>query len=337
MRESRTMKYNPAFLTEQELVESFVVRETDLESILETVRENDGQCNQHVLVVGPRGIGKTMLVLRAVTAVRGDAELDARWYPLVFGEESYQVASPGEFWLEALFHLAQRTDDARWHRTFEELSAESNEIRLRERALAQLLDFATEEGKRILLVVENLNMLLGEQVTDDDAWVLRHTLLNEKRLMLLATATTRFEQIDSSGKAMFDLFKVHTLSPLDNKECQAVWSFATGHKLDDGRVRPIRILTGGNPRLLTIISRFGALLSLSALMNDLTQLVDDHTDIAIQAKKERNQTANRLQVRIGQVAALAELGEDLPLAPGLRVDTDVQVHVAKGRRLPQTH
>jgi DNA polymerase III delta prime subunit len=274
----RRMKYNPAFLTEEELVDSFVVRHADLDLITRVVRDNATKSNQHILVIGPRGIGKTTLVLRAVAEVRRTPELDARWYPIVFAEESYQVATPGEFWLEALFHLGQQTKDPRWERAHRELSEETDEGRLRERALAQLMDFADSVGKRILLVVENLNMLLGDQVSDADAWVLRHTLLNEPRLMLLASATRRFEEVENGGKAMFDLFRTHELKPLTAEESSEVWNAITGQNVSETRIRPIQILTGGSPRLLAIIASFGAHLSLRELMTDLTRLVDEHTE-----------------------------------------------------------
>jgi len=195
---NRIKKYNPAFLSPEELIRSFVVRHTELELIVQVIRENTGDSNQHVLVIGPRGIGKTMLVLRVVEQIRAEEDLQGCWYPLVFGEESYQVSTPGEFWLEALFHLAHKTGEERWRQTYKELRDERDEERLRERALAQLMDFADGEGKRVLLVVENFNMLLGEQISDSDAWKLRHTLLHEPRVMLLATATSRFEEIDLS-------------------------------------------------------------------------------------------------------------------------------------------
>lgn len=275
---TKTMKYNPAFLTEEELLASFVVRKTDLELILNVIRENTKSSNQHVLVVGPRGSGKTTLALRAVAEIRRDRELEPKWYPLVFGEESYQVRTAGEFWLEAVFHLAQQTNEERWRKTYEELKSEQNEKTLHDRALAQLLDFADLKKKRILLVVENLNMLLGDQMSDKDAWTLRHTLLNEPRVMLLATATSRFEQIINSGKAMFEVFKVHDLKPMDEKECAVFWLARTGKDIGEKNIRPIKILTGGNPRLLMVISSFASGLSLRQLMEDLMQLVDDHTE-----------------------------------------------------------
>jgi len=274
----RIVKYNPAFLPKEELIRSFVVRHAELDLIVQVLRENVTASNQHVLVIGPRGIGKTMLVLRVVEEVRKDKDLNERWHPVVFSEESYQVTTPGEFWLEALFHLGQKTGDVRWKQTYRELSSEQNENRLRESALAQVMDFADTQGKRILIVVENFNMLLGEQIDDNDGWVVRHTLLNEPRLMLLATATSRFEEIDNADKPMFDLFRTLELKPLDEEECRTLWTSVTGKEPSDERVRPLRILTGGNPRLLAIISTFATRMSLKELMNDLMQLVDEHTE-----------------------------------------------------------
>jgi len=274
----RIPKYNPAFLSGDELVDAFVVRHAELEMIVQVIRENIGESNQHFLVIGPRGIGKTMLVLRVAEEVRRDEVLRERWYPLVFSEESYPVTSPGEFWLEALFHLGEQTMDSRWKQTHAELVKEQDEGRLRDRALAQLMDFADGQGKRILLVVENFNTLVGERISDDDAWTLRHTLLNERRLMLLATATNRFEEVENAGKAMFELFRTLKLEPLEQEECKELWSSITGKEVTIERIRPIQILTGGSPRLMRIISSFASKMSLRDLMDDLMYLVDEHTE-----------------------------------------------------------
>ncbi len=128
------------------------------------------------------------------------------------------------------------------------------------------------------MIVENLNMLLGDLASDDEAWKIRHTLMNEPRLMLLASATNRFEHFENSSQAMFEMFKMHELAPLDDDECNTIWELITGRRLEGEKIRPIRILTGGNPRLLTIIAKFGAGRSFGRLLDDLVDLIDDHTE-----------------------------------------------------------
>ena len=58
-----TKKYNPGFLSDDELVSSFRVRSREFRSMVETVRASTGNSNTHVLVIGPRGNGKTTVLL----------------------------------------------------------------------------------------------------------------------------------------------------------------------------------------------------------------------------------------------------------------------------------
>jgi tetratricopeptide (TPR) repeat protein len=271
------LKYNPGFSDDEELIRLFVVRGESLDLILRTIGENTGPSNQHVLVVGPRGSGKTVLVRRVAAELRTNPRY-AAWFPVIFAEESYEVSTPGEFWLEALFRLADQTKSERWCEAYKEIKQEADDVRVRERALVQLLNFTTESGKRILLIVENLNMLLGEQLTDHDAWDLRHTLVNEPKIMMLGTAVARFSKISNSGKPWFELFGVHTLGPLSLEECSVLWRAITDKDLSESQIRPIQILTGGNPRLIRILAEFANKNSFRDLMSNLTHLIDEHTE-----------------------------------------------------------
>ena len=219
-----------------------------------------------------------MLVLRVAAEIRSDEILNNLWYPLIMGEESYEVASAGEFWLSTLFKLGRQEPQGQWSEIYDELLKEPDDQRLGSLALARLMEFSEEIGKRILLVVENLNMILGDQLNDDDAWNLRHTLQNEPRLMLLGSATSRFDEIDCQGKAMYELFRLHELEPLNEKDCNRVWRLITQREARGKEVRPIQILTGGNLRLLTILCSFIRKNSLNNLLEELAELIDDHTD-----------------------------------------------------------
>ena len=68
-------KYNPGFLSDEEIIDSFCVRTHEFESIVESLREMGSSSSTHSLVIGPRGSGKTHLLLRVAAEVRRDPEL----------------------------------------------------------------------------------------------------------------------------------------------------------------------------------------------------------------------------------------------------------------------
>ena len=275
-------KYNPGFLTDDELVASFCVRTHEFESLVESLSQCTGDSNQHQIVIGPRGSGKTSLLLRVAAEVRRDADLAAGFFPIVFAEESYEVSTAGEFWLECLARLAdqapEREDAPNLHGTLADLRAIQDDRTLGERCLAVLLDFSDRENKRLVLMVENLNMMFRDMMDRDAGWRLRKILQNEPRIVLLASATSRFDEIDHPDHALYDQFRVLTLRPLDTAECAALWETVAGQSRPKKTIRSLEILTGGSPRLLAIVARFGAGLSFRELMDSLFDLVDDHTE-----------------------------------------------------------
>ena len=258
------------------------MREHEFETVVEALREADGAANPHRLVIGPRGAGKTMLLLRAAAEIRRDPDLSARFFPVVFAEESYRVSTAGEFWLEALHRLADRApahDGAPDLRaTWEDLRATRDDRALGERCLAALLDFADREGKRLVLVVENLNAMFADMADGEAGWRLRKVLQTEPRIFLLASATARFDEIDDPDRALYDLLKVDVLRPLDTAECAALWEGVAGQPPAGGTIRALEILTGGSPRLIAILARFGAGRAFREPMAGLLDLVDDRTE-----------------------------------------------------------
>ena len=275
-------KYNPGFLTDEELVASFCVRTAEFDLLLDVLRTCTGSSNPHQIVIGPRGSGKTSLLLRVAAEVRRDTALAARCFPVVFAEESYEVSTAGEFWLECLTHLAAQAprseDDPDLHRTADELRAIRDDRALADRCLAALLDFADRHDKRLLVVVENLNALFRDMTDRDAGWRLRKVLQTEPRIIVFGSATSRFDEIDHPDRALYDLFRVRPLNPLDTGQCSVLWKSVSGRCPAPETVRSLEILTGGSPRLIAIVAHFGAGMSFRELMADLLGLVDDHTE-----------------------------------------------------------
>ena len=273
-------KYNPGFLSDDEIVSSFCVRNAEFESLLESLLASDGNSNVHSLVIGPRGSGKTHLLLRVAAEIRRDASL-SEFYPIVFPEESYEVATVGEFWLECLNHLAEqapKSERADLWLSYNDLRATGDDRDLAGRCLGTILDFAGRHGKRVVMLVENLNLLFDDMDDPDAGWRLRHTLQTEPRIVLMGSATSRFDEIDRPDHALYDLFRVITLPPLDTEDCDTLWSTQTGQPKGSQQIRPLQILTGGNPRLISVVAGFEKTYSFKDLMSNLLDLVDEHTE-----------------------------------------------------------
>ena len=277
-----TRKYNPGFLSDEEIVASFCVRTSEFESIIEMLRDCRGSSNPHQIVIGPRGSGKTSLLLRIAAEIRRDDSLSSSFFPVVFSEESYEVSTAGEFWLECLSRLAvqaPRTDGGTdLYRSYEELRGIADDQTLGERCLGAILDFSDRTDRRLVLFVENLNTLFDDMTDPNAGWRLRKVLQTEPRIVLIASATRRFDQIDNPDQALYDLFRVISLRPLDRSECATLWQTVSGREARPETIRSLHILTGGSPRLNMVVARFGASLSFRALMTELLDLIDDHTE-----------------------------------------------------------
>ena len=281
----RIRKFNPGtFLSDEEVIEQFVVRKRELSIVLEVLRGNIASPScQHVLVVAPRGRGKTMLLARVAAELNTNDELSKCLLPVRFMEESHEVLNIADFWLETLFHLARESarhdpDLARELReTHADLIDRWREKELADRVLASVLDAADRLGKKLVLMVENLQSI-GENVDDDFDWQLRRALQSEPQIMLFATATSRFKGLDDAEQPFFEQFRILDLEPLDTEDCCSLWQVVTGDEVSKDGIRPLEILTGGSPRLLVIVAEFAQHRSLSQLMEELVTLIDDHTE-----------------------------------------------------------
>ena len=292
-------KFNPGtFQSDEELIEQFVVRNRELEIVLEVLRGNmDSPSCQHVLVVAPRGRGKTMLLARAAAEMRTNDELAGRLLPVRFMEESQEIFNIADFWLETLFHLARESaahdpELARELReTHADLSTRWREQSLEAHARAAVLSAADRLDRKLVLMVENLHSLC-ESVDEDFGWKLRGVLQSEPQIVLLASATSRFEGLDDAEQPFFELFRIIGLEPLTTEECRRLWQAVSGDAVSGREIRPLQILTGGSPRLLVIVAGFARHHSLRQLMEELVTLIDEHTEyfrshLEVLAKTER--------------------------------------------------
>lgn len=278
-------KFNPGtFQSDEEVIEQFVVRHREFGILMDILRNNAGEsvC-QHTLIVAPRGRGKTMMLARVAAELHTSEELRRHFLPVRFMEESYEVFHAGEFWLDALFHLAPEVA-----RHDPEMASELREAHaefarrwrgrdLEEHARAVVFEAAQQLGRKIVLMVENCQKLFDD-VDERFGWSLRKTLQTESNVIFVGTATTRMAALQDVQGPFYEFFRPLVLAPLPLDECKALWEAASGEVRSKREIRPMQILTGGDPRLLVIIAGFARHRSLKELLEELVSLIDDHTE-----------------------------------------------------------
>ena len=316
-------KFNPGtFQSDEQVIEQFVVRKHELDIVLEVLRGNiDSPSCQHVLVVAPRGRGKTMLLTRVAAELNTNHEFSESLLPVRFMEESHEIFNLADFWLDTLFYLARESTKhdpelaEELQKAHADLTNRWHEETLADRARAAVLEAADRLGKKLVLMVENLQALCGN-VDKHFGWKLRGSLQSEPQIILLATATSRFEGLDDAEQPFFELFRIVALEPLATEECRRLWQVVSGDAVSEREIRPLEILTGGSPRLLVIVAEFARHRSLRQLMEELVVLIDEHTEyfrghLEVLAKGERRVYISVIDLwqpsSTGEVAARARM------------------------------
>ncbi len=278
-------KFNPGVLqSDEEIIEQFVVRKHQLKTILTLLQDNiESPSCQHALIIAPRGRGKTMLLTRAAAELRSKKEFSRYLLPVRFIEESQEILTMADFWLETLYHLAiecKRVNQSlaeELHKRHATLIKKWSNDTLEEHAKIAVLDAADRIERKLVLMVENFQSL-NEAVDKDFGWELRHILQSEPQIILLGSATSRFTGIDDATQPFFELFRIIKLQPLNTNECLRFWNFLTGDDSSIREIRPLEILTGGSPRLIVIFASFTRHKSIRQLMEELVLMIDELTD-----------------------------------------------------------
>ncbi|MBS1160458.1 MAG: hypothetical protein H6R15_2877 [Proteobacteria bacterium] len=286
----RPALYNPALWSREEVRTYYIARQRLLERFLDDFRrERPGTRPQHRLILGQRGMGKSTLLRRLAIGVDDDAELAGQWLPLVFPEEQYNVATLADFWLNCLDALGDFLEARGDLAEMQAIDAEVERLDRKdgEGALQTLLRFAKKLDRRLLLLVDNIDLIL-ERIRKND-WVLREALQEHPELLLVGASSRALEATYDYGAAFYDFFRIDELRGLSESEMrETIVALARQRgaeevvrrvESDPGRLRVLHTLTGGNPR--TAVLLYGVLLKGvdGDVRSDLEALLDEVTPL----------------------------------------------------------
>lgn len=282
--------YNPGQLTKDQLIASFIARQKELAEILELLRAvPEGGRPQHVLVLGWRGMGKTTLLHRLAHAVADDDDLSATWLPVVSDEEQPNVQGLADFWLNTLDFIAAARRSGRERRIASQLRRTMSGPALEEAARNAVLEAARVSGRRLLLLIDNVDEIFDAIEPDVEASKLREVLQHETSIMLVGASSKAIEATYDYAQPFYDMFRTVHLRPLTAAQTVALLDGLAERFADPrvsslirsrpGQMRTLNLLMGGNPRTVSLL--FGMLVEgpSSDLRRHLEKLLDLHTDL----------------------------------------------------------
>jgi DNA-binding MarR family transcriptional regulator len=281
--------HNPALMSDEELEATFVAREVLLQDVLSGLRERAGKpVNQSLLIVGPRGIGKTNFLHMIRARLLADDDLRRAYQPLLFPEETYAITSARDLFCEILRALVEETHSEAASEALERVKDDTDDERARETAIEALRDFHAATGRKALVMLENLDLLLGDQITDQtDVSRLRDVLMNEGFLFLIATSPTHFRQVNGYDQPLYEFLRLIDLGELAGAQAEELLrrraefegnaDFLSRFDEYARRLPAIRHLTGGNPRLILMLYTVFCQTALVEVRGALQALLDDLT------------------------------------------------------------
>jgi tetratricopeptide (TPR) repeat protein len=283
--------YTQDRLSDRAFVDNFVARLDLLEHLLNNLRNHiDGKHDEHHLIIGQRGMGKSTLLRRVAIGIISDGGLSRHLAPLRFREEQYNVTSLDAFWRNCGEALAEWCEAHDYPQLAEHLDAviDGEDWLNDEKALTGLLSVCTELRRRPVLLVDNIDLIINA-LRSSEQWSLRRALQMQGGPVVIGAATHFLDQSGSREAPFYEFFLPHMLDPLSERELLHCMNALADSRKEAGtpvkeilarepeRLRTLYALTGGNPRVLALIYQLLERSESDTIFADLEGLLDQVT------------------------------------------------------------
>jgi tetratricopeptide (TPR) repeat protein len=278
-------RFTPSRTDPQLLEEIFVQREALLADIVERVRESALSGNKHqILLIGPRGIGKTHLIALLYHRITQDATLSDK-VRIAWLLEDETITSFVQL-LKRIYELLAEEYAGEFPRDWLEDLLDQPPAKILKALETTLVN--KFRGKTLLLFVENLDLVF-EGLGDAGQKQWRAFLQTHPFTSIVATSQRLFKSIKSREQPFFGFFNTIPLKPLPAPDAvDLLGRIARQSELSDlveflttpegrSRVRALHHLAGGNHRIYIVLSGFITRESLDELTGPFEKMADELT------------------------------------------------------------
>lgn len=279
--------YNPDRKDKQEFISEFVIRTEIFKEIFADIKSGKmATPEQHYLLLGQRGAGKTTMLLRLKYAIEDDLKLSKWLIPVIFSEEQYNVGELGNLWERIAEHLE---DYHGFRGITDEMSPFFQRDDYEESLFRILIKHLDQHKKKIVLFIDNIGQLLSK-FEDLEIRRLREILQTIPHLRLIAGSPVVLESILDYQQPLFEFFKMIQLKGLtDEESITLLRQLAVVHheverierivKNTPQRISTLRTLSGGVPRTMALLFQIFVDNEHGSALTDLEKVLDAVTPL----------------------------------------------------------
>jgi Fe2+ or Zn2+ uptake regulation protein len=278
--------FNPASQPKEILIENFVVRTKVFEKIFKDIEKGNMKYpEQHYLLQGLRGMGKTTLLLRLKYEVEKNEKLSNWLIPVFFNEESYDLSSLSNLWEKLLKYL-----DDYWgigSKLYDRTEKFIGSIDYEKLCFDLLIAALHERKQKLLILFDNFGELFLDNLKERETHRFREILMHCNDIRIVAASAIVLEDQHDYSKPFFEFFRIIYLDGLSKDETldliTKLQEKETDKKIDieknKAKIETLALLTGGVIR--TILLLYEVLLSdeNGTALRDLDVILDRITPL----------------------------------------------------------
>ena len=212
--------YNPQRQSAEVTEALFVARQKQFEWLLnKIVKEQKNSIPQHYIIIGQRGMGKTMLLKRMEVELHKE-QYRNRFIPLLFPEEQYNIKDLAIFWsncLDALADSLESEDKEKYNtqiadidKTIRVLSKKAPE-NISEEAFHFLMSTCSALQRRPVLLIDNIGLVfsrLRDNSNNKGQWALRKILSENGAPIFVSAGPTVTDDVINYDMPFYDFFHI---------------------------------------------------------------------------------------------------------------------------------
>ncbi|MCF7885138.1 MAG: tetratricopeptide repeat protein [Candidatus Marinimicrobia bacterium] len=284
--------YNPHNQSKKELIENFVVRLDIFQNIFDDIKSsNMKHPEQHYIVQGVRGQGKTTLLLRLAYEIENDPDLNDWLIPVIFSEEQYGITKLYKLWEYIAGYLKK-------YKGFEHLYGQMENLEFNDDYETNCFNLIktslNQNDKKLILFIDNIDELFNK-FNKKEHHRLREVLIQSPELRIIGASSVTLEFHYEYDKPFYEFFKMPRLKGLSSDDIKklllSLGNYYNNNRIEKivnnqpGRIEALRRLTNGVIRTIVILYEIfadningNAFQDLEKILDDVTPLYKDRMD-----------------------------------------------------------